>query len=202
MAENITSKCVCVFIWGYLYPGSALHHCWFGDLDEKRSVCRGETKRLLVCMSVCACVFWGESRGWGGWGIDGGDNDKHHLSPLIVKVHQSTVRPVCLKQPFTDGWGPFAHTTDIYPPCLRLLYHFRQRFIFPPNFQPCTGHLRALLLYKQAWANCNPSQQTKAPSCGPLLSLRPFLSPSPHPGLNLSGDEGLRRNRPSEELPA
>lgn len=63
---------------------------------------RGDEK-VTVCMSVCACVFKGESRGWGGWGIDGGDNDKHHLSPLIMKVHQSTVRPVCLRRPFTDG---------------------------------------------------------------------------------------------------
>lgn len=38
----------------------------------------------------------------------------------------------------------------------------------------------------------------------PLLPPAPPVppSPSPHPGLNVSEDEGLRRNRPFEELPA
>ena len=46
----------------------------------------------------------------GGWGGGWGDNDKHHLGSLITEVHQSTVRPVCLRKSSTDGLGSFTHT--------------------------------------------------------------------------------------------
>ena len=61
------------------------------------------SKGVCVCVCVCVCVVGG---GGGCWG----DNDKHHLGSLITEVHQSTVRPVCLRKSSTDGLGSFTHT--------------------------------------------------------------------------------------------
>lgn len=138
------------------------------------------------------CVCWGdrqEERGCQG------DNDKHHLGSLITEVHQSTVPPVCLRKSSIDGLDTHPHKCRL---CLILLYHFTQSFILPANSQPYRGHQRALLLYKQAWSDVIHLLSWRPLRC---RSFSHLLSPS-RPAQGLTGDEGLRRNRPSEELPA
>lgn len=113
------------------------------------------------------CVFWE----WGSWQ----DNDKHHLGSLIMKVHQSSVRPVCLRKSSTDGLGLLHTQPNTHTLCLILLYHFSWSFILPANFQPYRGHLSAVLLYKQEWSTTIHLQRLRPPIWD--ASLSPPSSP-------------------------
>ena len=110
-----------------------------------------------------------------------GSNDKHHLDSLITDAHQSAVPPACLRKSSTDLF------TFIQP---TLSYYFILSSHSPPY-----STIQSSVTVQARVMHHSPPFRARAPKV--LFSL-----PPPCPGLSLSGDKGLRRNRASEELPA